>query len=148
MGVAIAGANKLQCQQVLEELDRLKKEKKQGKQMSSLKIYKFFLNGLLKLARLSPQTIEIEPGTVINIRVPTEVSNDTSKQRKEPAIVFIRGFGLDDILTGLFQALALAKDYSVYMPNLVFLNGPITDETDRSVKFQAECMTKGSSPWW
>ena len=111
--------------------------------MSSLKIFKFFLHGLLKLARLSPQTIEIEPGTVINIQVLTEVSNDTSEQRKKPAVVFICGFGLNGILTGHFQALALAKDYSVYVPNLVFLGGSITDKTDKSVKFQAECMTKG-----
>ena len=57
--------------------------------------------------------------------------------------MFIRGFGLDGILTWHFQALAVAKDYSVYVPDLVFFGGSITDKTDRSVKFQAECMSKG-----
>ncbi|XWS62784.1 hypothetical protein CRYUN_Cryun06bG0040400 [Craigia yunnanensis] len=111
--------------------------------MSFLKIYKFFLHGLLKLAGLSTQTVEIEPGTVINIWVPTEITNNTSKQRKKPAVVFIHGFGLDGILTWHFQALALAKDYSVYVPDLIFFGGSITDKTERSVKFQAECMAKG-----
>ena len=77
------------------------------------------------------------------------VGKTIEKTEKEKlVVVFIRGFGLDGILTGHLQALALAKDYFVYVLNLVFLDGPITDETDRSVKFQAECMTKGSSPWW
>ncbi|OMP02823.1 Alpha/beta hydrolase-1 [Corchorus capsularis] len=72
--------------------------------VSILKIYKFFLQWLLKLvARLSPRTIEIEPGT----------------------------------------ALAFAKDYSVYVLDFLFFGGSITDKSERSVKFQAECVAKG-----
>lgn len=111
--------------------------------MSSLKMYKFFLHGLLKLARLCPQTIEIKPRTIINIWVPIEITNDTSEQRKKPTIMFIHDFGLDGILTRHFQALALAKDYPIYVSNLVFFGGSITDKTDKSVKFQAKCMAKG-----
>ena len=108
--------------------------------MSSLKIYKFLLHGVLKLAGISPQTIEIEPGTVINIWASTETSNNTSNQRKKPAVVFLHGFCFDGILTWQFQALALAKDYSVYVPDFLFFGGSITDKTERSVEFQAECI--------
>ncbi|XVE93201.1 hypothetical protein REPUB_Repub01dG0169900 [Reevesia pubescens] len=107
--------------------------------MSFMKIYKFLLHVVLKLAGISPQKIEIEPGTVINFWAPTETTN----RRKKLAVVFIHGFGFDGILTWQFQALALAKDYSVYVPDLVFFGGSITDKTERSVEFQAECMAKG-----
>ncbi|XVE93633.1 hypothetical protein REPUB_Repub01dG0210900 [Reevesia pubescens] len=110
--------------------------------MSLFKIYKFLLNGLMKLVGLSPQQIEIEPGTVINIWVPTETINNTSKQRTKPAVVLIHGFGFDGILTWHFQVLALTKDYYVYVPDLVFFGDSITDKTERSREFQAECMAK------
>ncbi|XVE49048.1 hypothetical protein DITRI_Ditri01bG0050900 [Diplodiscus trichospermus] len=88
--------------------------------------------------------IEIEPGTVINFWAPTETTNrSTSKQRKKPALVFIHGFGFDGILNWQFQSLAFAEDYSVYVPDLVFFGCSITDRTERSVEFQAECMAKG-----
>ncbi|KAB2051036.1 hypothetical protein ES319_A12G028300v1 [Gossypium barbadense] len=73
--------------------------------MGLLKIYKFFLHGVLKLAGISPKKIEIQPGT--------------------------------------FQALALAKHYSVYVPDFVFFGDSITDKSERSVEFQAECIAKG-----
>ncbi|OMO75644.1 hypothetical protein COLO4_25942 [Corchorus olitorius] len=107
--------------------------------VSFLKIYKFFLHGLLKVAAgLSPQTIEIEPGTVMNVWVPTQSTTKT----KKPAVVFLHGFGFDGILTWQFQALALAKDYSVYVPDFLFFGGSTTDKSERSVEFQAECMAK------
>ncbi|XVF01099.1 hypothetical protein REPUB_Repub04eG0058900 [Reevesia pubescens] len=110
--------------------------------MSLLKICKFLLHGVLKLAGISPQRIEIEPGTIINIWVPTETTNNTSKQRKKPAVVFIHAFGFEGILSWQFQALALARDYPVYVPDLVFFGGSITDKIERSLEFQAECMAK------
>ncbi|EOX98012.1 hypothetical protein QUC31_015395 [Theobroma cacao] len=111
--------------------------------MSFLKIYKFLLHGVLKLAGISPRTIEIEPGTIMNFWVPTETINNTNTKRKKPAVVFLHGFGFDGILTWQFQALALAKEYSVYVPDFLFFGGSITDKTERSVEFQAECMAKG-----
>ncbi|KAK6282708.1 hypothetical protein POUND7_016533 [Theobroma cacao] len=111
--------------------------------MSFLKIYKFLLHGVLKLAGISPGTIEIEPGTIMNFWVPTETINNTNTKRKKPAVVFLHGFGFDGILTWQFQALALAKEYSVYVPDFLFFGGSITDKTERSVEFQAECMAKG-----
>jgi pimeloyl-ACP methyl ester carboxylesterase len=58
-------------------------------------------------------------------------------------VVFLHGFGLDGILTWQFQVLALAKKYAVYVPDLLFFGDSITDKTERSPAFQAECMAKG-----
>lgn len=103
--------------------------------MRFLKIYKFLLHGVLKVAGISPEKIEIEAGTIMNIWVST--------QRKKPAIVFLHGFGFDGILTWQFQALALAKNYTVYVPDFLFFGGSVTDKDDRSVEFQAEFIAKG-----
>ncbi|KAE8732898.1 Alpha/beta-Hydrolases superfamily protein, putative isoform 2 [Hibiscus syriacus] len=105
--------------------------------MMFIKIYKFFLHYVLKLAGISPQKIEIQPGTIINFWSPTAI-----KSRK-PAVVFLHGFALDGILTWHFQALALAKDYSVYVPDFVFFGDSVTDTTERSAEFQADCVAKG-----
>ncbi|MBA0688064.1 hypothetical protein Goari_005872, partial [Gossypium aridum] len=104
--------------------------------MGLLKIYKFFLHGVLKLAGISPKKIEIEPGTVVNFCVPTQTTT-------KPAVVFLHGFAFDGILTWQFQALALANRYSVYVPDFVFFGNSITDKSERSVEFQAECIAKG-----
>ncbi|KAA3462900.1 monoacylglycerol lipase abhd6-A-like isoform X2 [Gossypium australe] len=104
--------------------------------MGLLKIYKFFLHGVLKLAGISPKKIEIEPGTVVNFWVPTQTTT-------KPAVVFLHGFAFDGILTWQFQVLALANHYSVYVPDFVFFGDSITDKSERSVEFQAECIAKG-----
>lgn len=104
--------------------------------MCLLKIYKFFLHGVLKLAGISPEKIEIEPGTLVNFWVPTQ---STTK----PAVVFLHGFAFDGILTWQFQVLALANHYSVYVPDFIFFGDSVTDKTERSVEFQAECIAKG-----
>ncbi|CAK7329703.1 unnamed protein product [Dovyalis caffra] len=72
--------------------------------LNTLSLYKPLLHGLMKLAGVRPQAVEIEPGTVINFWLPTET---TTKNR--PAVVFLHGFGFDGILTWQFQVLALAK---------------------------------------
>ncbi|TYH94270.1 hypothetical protein ES332_A12G029900v1 [Gossypium tomentosum] len=91
---------------------------------------------MLKLAGISPKKIDIEPGTVVKIWVPTQTTT-------KPAVVFLHGFAFDGILTWRFQALALANHYSVYVPDFVFFGDSITDKSERSVQFQAECIAKG-----
>ncbi|KAL4279106.1 hypothetical protein GQ457_03G002650 [Hibiscus cannabinus] len=103
--------------------------------MSLLKIYRFFLYGLLKLVGLCPRKIEIESGTVVNVWGPTGAT-------KKPALVFIHGLGFDGVLTWQFQVFAFVKDYAVYVPDLVFFGGSITDKAGRSAAFQAECMAR------
>ncbi|XP_007042179.2 PREDICTED: putative aminoacrylate hydrolase RutD [Theobroma cacao] len=107
-----------------------------------VKIYnKPLLPWLMKLAGVRPRTIEIEPGTVLNFWVPNETA--TKRERYKPVVVFLHGFCANGILTWQFQVLALAKHYAVYVPDLLFFGDSITDKTERSVEFQAECMAKG-----
>ncbi|CAK7329694.1 unnamed protein product [Dovyalis caffra] len=111
---------------------------REGEMVNTLSLYKPLLHGLMKLAGVRPQAVEIEPGTVINFWLPNET---TAKNR--PAVVFLHGFGFDGILTWQFQVLALAKKYAVYVPDFLFFGDSITDKTERSPAFQAECMAKG-----
>ncbi|KAE8669984.1 hypothetical protein F3Y22_tig00112206pilonHSYRG00077 [Hibiscus syriacus] len=41
-----------------------------------------------------------------------------------------------------FQVFAFAGDYSVYLPDLVFFGDSVSDRTESSPAFQAECMAK------
>ncbi|KAL9370851.1 hypothetical protein Peur_035991 [Populus x canadensis] len=109
-----------------------------GEMVNTLSLYKPLLQGLMKLAGVTPRAVEIEPGTVIHFWIPSETTT-TNK----PAVVFLHGFGCDGILTWQFQVLALAKKYAVYVPDLLFFGDSITDKTERSPAFQAECMAKG-----
>ncbi|KAB2635647.1 hypothetical protein D8674_026181 [Pyrus ussuriensis x Pyrus communis] len=94
----------------------------------------------MKLVGMRPQTVEIEPGTIMNFWVPNKI---TEKQKFKPAVVFIHGFAMDGITTWQFQVLSLVKDYAVYVPDLLFFGGSTTDKPDRSLEFQAECVARG-----
>ncbi|XP_068322325.1 uncharacterized protein [Pyrus communis] len=101
---------------------------------------KFIMHGVSKLVGMISQTVEIEPGTVMNFWIPRKI---TANQKSNPAVVFIHGFAGDGITTWQFQVLSLAKDYAVYVPDLLFFGGSTTDKPDRSPEFQAECVAKG-----
>lgn len=95
------------------------------------------VHGLVKIAAgLAPKQVEIEAGTVINIWVPTH-------HNKKPVLVLVHGFATNGILTWLFQLLSLTRNYSVYVPDLLFFGASTTDKPDRSSGFQAECLAQG-----
>ncbi|KAG6762844.1 hypothetical protein POTOM_033369 [Populus tomentosa] len=116
--------------------------------VNSIAIYTSFLRAILGLAGVRPQSVEIEPGTVVHIWAPSETAKKTNNLKQaenkpsKPAVVFLHGFGFNGILSWQFQVLALAKEYSVYVPDFLFFGGSITDRTERSPAFQAECMAK------
>lgn len=120
------------------------------------------LHGVMKMAGVKPHTFEILPGTVMNFWVPKETIKKPRKHKKaataaagdnkyetikhkpnKPAVVLIHGFAGDGILTWPFQVAALTKNYSVYVLDILFFGGSITDSKDRSLAFQAECVAKG-----
>jgi pimeloyl-ACP methyl ester carboxylesterase len=106
------------------------------------------LLGLMKMAGIKPYTVEIEPGTVMSFWVPLETIKKHKKDQKpeppakpsKPVVVLVHGFAAEGIVTWQFQVGALAKKYSVYVPDLLFFGGSMTDKTDRSPTFQAECL--------
>ncbi|KAL5714451.1 hypothetical protein ACHQM5_016414 [Ranunculus cassubicifolius] len=101
------------------------------------------LHGLMKLAGLRPTTVELEPGTKLSFWVPSETlkkPKNPKPEKKKPVVVLIHGFAAEGIVTWQFQVGALAKKYSVYVPDLLFFGGSITDSSDRSPGFQADCL--------
>ncbi|CAI0392262.1 unnamed protein product [Linum tenue] len=98
------------------------------------------LNLLMKMAGVKTHTVEIEPGTVMNFWVPAEV---TLKKPTKPVVVLVHGFAGEGIVTWQFQVGALTKNYSVYVPDLLFFGGSVSDSADRSPRFQAETLVKG-----
>ncbi|KAG9146050.1 hypothetical protein Leryth_016607 [Lithospermum erythrorhizon] len=114
------------------------------------------LHGLMKMAGISQYTVEIQPGTKMTFWVPSETikkqkqtnkrPNDnliyTKPKPTKPIVVLIHGFAAEGIVTWQFQVGSLTKHYSVYVPDLLFFGGSTTDNSDRSPKFQAECLTK------
>nr|GMD00867.1 epoxide hydrolase 4 [Ipomoea batatas] len=127
------------------------------------------LHGLMKMAGIRPHAFEIEPGTVMNFWVPKETIKKPKKHKKatttpaggaggvtnnnkyetvkhkasKPAVVLIHGFAGEGIVTWQFQVGALSKKFSVYVPDLLFFGGSITDSKDRSPTFQARCVAEG-----
>ncbi|CAL1360828.1 unnamed protein product [Linum trigynum] len=115
------------------------------------------LNLLMKMAGVKTHTVEIEPGTVMNFWVPVEtIPKPTKRQQQEsekaevtlkkptkPVVVLVHGFAGEGIVTWQFQVGALTKNYSVYVPDLLFFGGSVSDSADRSPRFQAETLVKG-----
>ncbi|OMO84405.1 Alpha/beta hydrolase-1 [Corchorus olitorius] len=107
--------------------------------------------GLMKLAGVQPYEVEIEPGTVMNFWVPCETIKKPKKgetitnieKPTKPVVVLVHGFAAEGIVTWQFQVGALTKKYSVYVPDLLFFGGSMTDKPDRSPTFQAEYLVKG-----
>ncbi|EEF40846.1 2-hydroxy-6-oxononadienedioate/2-hydroxy-6-oxononatrienedioate hydrolase [Ricinus communis] len=112
------------------------------------------LHGLMKMAGVIPHSVQIELGTVMNFWVPVETIRKPRKDEEtpktqtlttpaKPVVVLIHGFAAEGIVTWQFQVGALTKKYSVYVPDLLFFGGSLTDKTDRSPVFQAETVVKG-----
>ncbi|KAJ9552170.1 hypothetical protein OSB04_016215 [Centaurea solstitialis] len=109
------------------------------------------LHGVMKLVGLTPQTLEIEPDTLMNIWLPKEVIVKQLDGKgkplyippKKPAVLLIHCFAMDGIFLWFPQVLALTTKYSVYVPDLLFFGGSTTGRTERSARFQAEFLAKG-----
>ncbi|XP_039173692.1 uncharacterized protein LOC120296100 [Eucalyptus grandis] len=122
------------------------KLRERERMVNPVKIYKPLLRATMRLAGLRPEKIEVESGTVMNIWAPTR-SKKNANNGKKPAVVFPHGFVGDGILTWQLQVLALARDYAVYAPDLLFFGGSSTGNGRRTVGFQAECLARGWQSW-
>ncbi|KAI3708064.1 hypothetical protein L2E82_37095 [Cichorium intybus] len=106
------------------------------------------LHGLMQLAGLRRQTLEIEPGTLMNIWIPRESIVEADGPPlyippKKPAVLLVHCFAMDGIFLWFPQVLALTRTYSVYVPDLLFFGGSTTNRTERSAGFQAEFLARG-----
>uniref|UniRef100_A0A9I9DBY6 AB hydrolase-1 domain-containing protein n=1 Tax=Cucumis melo TaxID=3656 RepID=A0A9I9DBY6_CUCME len=109
------------------------------------------LHALMKMAGVIPYSVDIEPGTIMNFWVPIDTLPKTKKDQPpktpqkptKPVVILIHGFAAEGIVTWQFQVGALSKQYSVYVPDLLFFGDSITDKTERSPAFQAQCLAIG-----
>ncbi|KAK1414455.1 hypothetical protein QVD17_30199 [Tagetes erecta] len=69
--------------------------------------------------------------------------NSTYFPPTKPAVLFLHASTMDGIFTWFLQVLVLTREYSVYVPDLLFFGGSITDKNERSVSFQAEFVARG-----
>ncbi|KAK3133255.1 hypothetical protein QOZ80_6AG0534310 [Eleusine coracana subsp. coracana] len=117
---------------------------------------------LAKKAGLRPHAVDVDDaGTVINLWVPKHKlpaaggeqrrkdKEDEQRGRRRLSVVLLHGFAGDGIMTWMFQVGALAKDYDVYVPDLLFFGGstPLPAASDRSPAFQAERTRAWSGRW-
>ncbi|CAN0919366.1 Epoxide hydrolase 3 [Linum grandiflorum] len=108
------------------------------------------VNFFMKMAGVQTHTVEIQPGTLMNFWVPVETipkktqeGTNSTKPPRKPVVVLVHGFAGEGIVTWQFQVGALTKNYSVYIPDLIFFGGSVSDRSDRSPRFQAETLAKG-----
>lgn len=100
-----------------------------------MEIQKPLLTKLLKWAGVEQRVIEIEEGTTMSCWTPIKSST-------KPPLVLVHGFAAEGGVTWQFQIGKLAKEYSVYIPDLLFFGKSVTVSRQRSETFQAECLMK------
>ncbi|GLJ20385.1 hypothetical protein SUGI_0370350 [Cryptomeria japonica] len=93
------------------------------------------LEMILKWGGVEPKLVEIEEGTTMSCWVPIESGT-------KPALVLVHGFAAEGVIQWQFQIGKLSKDYSVYVPDLLFFGKSTTVSQQRSETFQAECLMK------
>ncbi|KAL0330520.1 UNVERIFIED_CONTAM: hypothetical protein Sradi_5038700 [Sesamum radiatum] len=103
---------------------------------SIISLYGRFLRRSITAAGLSSQTVEIDGDTTIHFCGPPRAA--TSK----PQLVLIHGFGPQSIWQWRQQISFFARDFDVYVPDLVFFGDSFTKSPERSEVFQATCVAK------
>jgi len=105
--------------------------------------YEWLLHWLVRAVGLRPYMVETEPGTVIKFWGPCDAVSNGKRLCSKPVVVLLHGFCGDGIINWQCQVAALTRDYAVYVPDLLFFGGSITDKEERSPEFQAECLAAG-----
>jgi len=107
---------------------------------SIVSLYGTYLRRSLSSAGLSPQTIDLDDETTIHFWGPKSPPDTTSTTK--PTLVFIHGFGPDAIWQWRQQAVFFAREFSVYVPSLVFFGDSTSKSPERSEVFQAVSLGK------
>ncbi|KAH9608844.1 hypothetical protein KSS87_004222 [Heliosperma pusillum] len=104
--------------------------------MNILSWYVSVLYKIMKLIGMQPKEVEIEPGTVMHFFAPCE------RDVQKPNVVLVHGFAGDGLVTWQLQILSLRKKYNVYVPDLIFFGKSYSTRSERSTRFQADCLAK------
>ncbi|KAK9667382.1 hypothetical protein RND81_14G252200 [Saponaria officinalis] len=99
--------------------------------------YASVLYKILKYIGMQPKQVEIEKGTTLHFIAPYK------RDIKKPNVVLLHGFAGDGLITWHFQILSLRKKYNIYVPDFLFFGKSFTSTSERSTRFQADCVAKG-----
>ncbi|KAL1562280.1 2-hydroxymuconate semialdehyde hydrolase-like isoform X2 [Salvia divinorum] len=102
--------------------------------LSFVSIYGSFLRRCLASAGLSSQSIDIDTATTITFWGPAAST--------KPPLILIHGFGPHGIWQWRPQISFFSRQFSVYVPDLLFFGGSTTESADRSEIFQAASVAK------
>lgn len=103
--------------------------------LSIVSLYGAFLRRSLDSAGLSSQSLEIDSGTTIFFWGP-------AARTTKPPLILIHGFGPHGIWQWRPQVTFFAREFDVYVPDLVFFGDSYSDSLERSEVFQAACIAK------
>ncbi|RDX90585.1 Epoxide hydrolase 3, partial [Mucuna pruriens] len=107
--------------------------------------YCSLLRWLMKTVGLRQYMVEVEAGTVVRFWVPCDTvsKHELVSKPSKPVVVLLHGFCGEGIINWQFQVGALTKEYAVYVADLLFFGGSVSDKAERSPEFQAECLAVG-----
>ncbi|XP_047951254.1 uncharacterized protein LOC125196684 isoform X2 [Salvia hispanica] len=104
--------------------------------LSFVSVYGSFLRRCLASAGLSSQSIDIDTATTITFWGPS------SSASTKPPLLLLHGFGPHGIWQWRPQICFFSRQFSVYVPDLLFFGGSTTESADRSEIFQATSIAK------
>ena len=92
------------------------------------------------------KSVEVDNGaTVIRCWIPWQQPERgvwSAGASDKPVVLFLHDFFADGTMNWQHQIAAFAKDFNVYVPDLLFFGSSRTTEAGRTEAFQAECMVK------
>ncbi|KAF5745556.1 hypothetical protein HS088_TW07G01148 [Tripterygium wilfordii] len=86
---------------------------------------------------LCPCTVDLDDHTTIHFWTPRH------RRLDKPDLVMIHGFGGTSRWQFSTQVASLSQHFNLYVPDLLFFGKSHTAKSDRSDKFQAECIMEG-----
>ncbi|XP_024356867.1 uncharacterized protein [Physcomitrium patens] len=98
-----------------------------------------------KACGLKSEMIDIDNETRMHCWTPTPPIAEAgvwSVPTTKPSLLLLQGFAPEGMLCWENQIAAFARDYNVYVPDLLFLGKSVTESKQRSETFQAECIAK------
>ncbi|XAR57560.1 Triacylglycerol lipase [Bertholletia excelsa] len=121
--------------------------------ISIVSFYGRYLRRCLSAAGLSQHTLQIDDDTTIHFWGPdppfydldrdSDSDPDSANHKGKPPLILIHGFGPDALWQWRQQASYFARDFALYIPNLVFFgNSRTKSSAPWSEIFQAEAIVK------
>lgn len=90
-----------------------------------------------KLCDLSSTTVDLDSFTTMHFWI------SSHRRFNKPNLLLIHGYGGNSKWQFLRQVRRLSQHFNLYVPDLLFFGDSYTVKKDRTVEFQAECVSEG-----